>query len=429
MSSTEKHTSGSFALNVPKYFVYTALKGFGFAPFGAIWVIYLQQRRGLSLTEATLIDVAFFVAAALGEIPTGVVADAFGRKTSLMVGAALMGISALAWPFAPTVPLIMLAHVGLAIGNSFLSGAEEAFFYESLQATGRAAEYQRLTGRVQATMLGALALGSVTSGLLAGIDLIVPFMVAGMSILAMLGVVLTFKEAHAQQRSGEQVRRGYGEILRQSAGIMRDRPALRFPVLYLSIVPAASLIMETFFLQPQAVLLGVPIAGIGIIVMAMQITSMAGATASHRIATLFGEGRVLFTAPALIIASLVLLAALQTLPALLFIAAISFVTAALQPLLLSRIQGEVPDDIRATVLSMQSLTFTLFLAVSEPLLGVVADRSGLPAAYFAMSGGLGVLAVLLLRSVRPSSKAAQPPTLGATEQPAPSLAASSQHEL
>ena len=81
-----------------------------------------------------------------------------------------------------------------------------------------------------------------------------------------------------------------------------------------------------------------------------------------------------------IVVGLILLAALQMLPALLFIAIVGFVTAVLQLLLLSRIQQEVYNDIRATTFSMQSLMFTLLLTITAPILGHVADRSGLPSA-------------------------------------------------
>ena len=53
-------------------------------------MIYLQRERGMSLSQAALVDVTFFVAAALAEIPTGVVADRFGRKLSMTIGAALL---------------------------------------------------------------------------------------------------------------------------------------------------------------------------------------------------------------------------------------------------------------------------------------------------------------------------------------------------
>jgi MFS family permease len=84
---------GPVCIEHSRFFVYTAFKGFGFGLFTAIWVIYLQQRRGLTLTQATLIDVAFWIAATLGEVPTGIVADTFGRRTSLAAGAALLCLS------------------------------------------------------------------------------------------------------------------------------------------------------------------------------------------------------------------------------------------------------------------------------------------------------------------------------------------------
>jgi MFS family permease len=109
----------------------------------------------------------------------------------------------------------------------------------------------------------------------------------------------------------------------------------------------------------------------------------------------------LYVAPLLIVSSLILLAALQVFPVLFFVAVIGFVTAVLRPLVMSRIQSEVPDEIRATILSMQLLLFTIFVATSEPILGFIADQSGLPAAYFATAGSLGLLILLLFWKSRP----------------------------
>ena len=395
LSATQDLLHRQFAVNIPRYFVYTALKGFGFGLITAMWLIYLQQRRGLNLTQATFVDVAFWIAAVLGEVPTGIVADRFSRKASLIAGTALMSVSIFAWVFAPTVPLIILSYAGLAIGVTFLSGAEDAFFYESIQAAGRADHYPRLVGLAGATMLGATAIGSAASGLFASVDLILPFLISGLSLLATLGIVLTFKELQTGEKTDGQPRKSYKEILRQSFAMMRTRPWLRSPMLYLALVPMAALIMETFFLQPQSVALGVPIAGIGLLVMATQFTNMAGSTLADRIAASLGEGRVLSIIPGIIVISLILLAAFQVLLSLLFVALISFATAVLRPLVLNRIQNQVSDTIRATILSMQSLMGTLLLTISEPILGFMADRFGLPAAYVTLAGGLSLLVLLL----------------------------------
>lgn len=391
----KKRDRNQFAANIPRYFLYRALRGFSHGLMTAMWVIYLQQQYGLNLTQVALVDVAFWLAAAFGEVPTGVIADAFSRKASLAVGAALMGLSILGWTFAPTVLLITLSYVFLAIGATFLSGAEDALFYESVRITGRTDEYTRLAGRASAITLGAVALGNLASGLLATVNLRLPFFIASLSLLLALGIVLTFKEPRAEEQEGGQSQQGYGEILRQSLALMRARPTLSYPIIYLSLVPIAAVLMETVFLQPQAVLMGVPLAGIGVIVMAVQFTNIAGSTWAHRLKAGFGEGYVLYTAPVFIILSLILLAALQIVPALLFIGVIGFTTAVVRPLVLSRIQDEVPNDIRATILSMQSLLYTLFVAVVELTVGFIADQAGLPVAYLGLAGGLSLVILFL----------------------------------
>ncbi|MFL5807499.1 MAG: MFS transporter [Roseiflexaceae bacterium] len=401
MTKESETMKRNVASNIPRYFVYTALKGFGFGLFLAVWVIYLQQQRGLSLSQAALIDVTFFVAAALAELPTGIVADRFGRKTSMTAGATLMCAGLLGWTFAPTLPLIIIAYVAMGVGITFLSGAEDAFFYETLRESGRGDDYARLLGRVSATFPGALALGSVLSGFLAAINLILPFLVAGLVLLLALGVVLTFKEPQAEKGPRGQARTSLREVLRQSLALMRARPALRFSILYLAIVPLASFMIESVFVQPQALALGVPLAGIGIIIMAVQFTAMVGSAWSGRVTARFGEERVLYTAPMVICSSLLLLAALQVLPALLFIAVMGFLTAVVRPILVSRMQDELSDDVRATMLSMQSLTFTIVAAMSQPTLGAIADQWGLPAAYVALAGTLsGVMVFVFWKSRR-----------------------------
>ena len=177
--------------------------------------------------------------------------------------------------------------------------------------------------------------------------------------------------------------------------MLRARPTLRYPLLYLAIVPLASYILEIVFLQPQALALDVPLAGIGVIVMGAQLTAMLGSTWSDWVRARFGEGRVLYTAPLVICSSLIVLAALQVLPAMLLIGVMGFVTAVVRPILLSRIQDELSDDIRATMLSMQSLTFTLVVAMSQPSLGAIADHWGLPSAYVVLAASVSLLMVFL----------------------------------
>jgi len=398
--STEQLLSSRFASNIPKYFLYTALKSLGFGLFVAIWVIYLQQRRGLSLTQATIVDVTFLIVATFGEVPTGIVADTYGRKASMVIGSALMGISMLAWPIVPTVPLILIAYAGMALGFTFLSGAEEALFFESLKRMGRVHDYQRLAGQIGAVTLGMFAAGSAVSGLLATIDLIVPFLAGGICTFVMLFIVLTFKEPPSEELPDGQTRKSYRQVLRDALVVLRMRPALRYPMIYLGFVPLAATLLETFLVQPQAVLFGVPVAGIGFVVMAVQLTNILGSNWSQRISTRLGEKRIIYLSPLVIVASLILLAVLQVLPSLTLIAVIGFVTAVLRPLIMNLIHAEVTDDIRATALSMLSLISLLLMTVGELTVGYIADKAGLPFAYIVLAGGISVMSLILLWNSR-----------------------------
>lgn len=374
------------AANIPKYFLYIALKGFGFGLFVAVWVIYLQERRGLSLSQAALIDATFFVAAAFGEVPTGIVADTFGRKASLTMGAVLLGIGVVGWTFAPSVPLIMLAYVAMGVGITFQSGAEDALFYESIQRSGRESDYTRLVGWAGATFPGALALGSVVGGLLASVNLVYPYALSSFIMLLMLLTVIALKEPNGAEHTHQH--RTFKQILRESWAVMQTQPSVRYPMLYLAIVPMGSLMVEAVFLQPQAVKLGVPIAGIGFVVMAIQLVNMVGSSSVDTLKARLGEKNLLYLTPVVLITGLILLAALQILPALLLIAVMGFFTSTLRPLVLGQIQSQVADGVRATIISMQSFIFTAIGAVTQPSLGWVADKSGLPSAYLVLAGGL-----------------------------------------
>ena len=71
--------------------------------------------------------------------------------------------------------------------------------------------------------------------------------------------------------------------MQQATCILRERPSLRYAMFYMTFVPMTAMILETVFLQPQAIALGVPLAGIGVVVMAMRFANMAGSASSNAI--------------------------------------------------------------------------------------------------------------------------------------------------
>jgi hypothetical protein len=69
---------------------------------------------------------------------------------------------------------------------------------------------------------------------------------------------------------------------------------------------------------------------------------------------------------------------------------------------MNAIHHEVSDDVRATILSMQALMHTLVMALSVPVLGIIADNAGLPSVYLAIALGLSVYTLFLFGRSRTS---------------------------
>ena len=382
-----------YTANILKYYLFVGFHAASIWVIAAIWVIYLQEQRGLSLTQVTLIDAIFWITMALAEVPTGVVADRFGRKISLVIGSFLSTAGSLCYGLAPTVPWLILANIVWAIALTFISGANEALLYESLQIVGWEKEYARITGRAKAISLGMTAIGSIAGGLLAAIDLFMPFLAATVLGAMTLGIVFTLQEPEIEQKQAGQIHMRYPEIVRQATALMRDRRPLRYAVLYLTVIPFVSAVIRITFLQVQAVALGVPVAAVGVFVMAANGAGMLGSLVAYRAGNHFGIPRMIFSIPVLLLICLVMLVATQTILSLLLIVVLSLLTEIARPLVTNIIQQAVSSKVRATVLSMQSLLFTLFLAITEPALGFVADRFGLSAAY------LGLIIILSLFSL------------------------------
>src|SRR5258706_230548 len=76
-----------------------------------IWVIYLHEELGFSLTQITLLDVPFFLFVVFAEVPTGAVADRFGRRVSLMLSGAMVAVAVSVFGLATNYIVILISSI------------------------------------------------------------------------------------------------------------------------------------------------------------------------------------------------------------------------------------------------------------------------------------------------------------------------------
>jgi MFS family permease len=165
---------------VRTYLVISALFTLSASIIWGVNTLFLLD-AGLDIFEVFVANAAFTAGMVLFEIPTGVVADARGRRLSFLLSAFILALGTLGYVAAAAsgggLAAFVVASLVLGLGFCFYSGALEAWLVDALAATGYQGQMDRVFGRGAMVSGSAEILGSIGGGLLAGIDLAWPFLV------------------------------------------------------------------------------------------------------------------------------------------------------------------------------------------------------------------------------------------------------------
>jgi len=187
-TATTSATAGSPAQVVQSYLAISALFTLSASVIWGVNTLFLLD-AGLDIFEVFIANASFTAGMVLFEIPTGVVADASGRRRSFLLSALVLLAGTLAYVGIAAVDgglvLFVLASLALGLGFSFYSGAVEAWLVDALQATGYEGQLDRVFARGQMVSGAAMIVGSIGGGLLGSVDLAWPFLVRA----ALLGAV------------------------------------------------------------------------------------------------------------------------------------------------------------------------------------------------------------------------------------------------
>lgn len=349
-----------------RLYAITALSSLQFG--GACWAALLAA-RGFSLTQIGLAETVFHFASFLFEVPSGVMADVFGRRRCMIASQCMAAMAAAAMLFSSSMGDVCVGMALSALGYNFASGSREALAYESLKRCGWQADYERFVvndatlwriGAALATLCTGIALWMGPQAAY-GVDL----------ILALLGLgpALCLQEPENREVSaGGTIRRIYAAV-QESAVFLVHSPKVR-RLMFGNAAVGAVATMLLYLLQARLPALGMPSGWLGPVLFVLGLSSTLGlqltrftGQLSYRMLALLCGGGVLFGT---------LLAATPWLPVVL---AGGFLAGMLDDLMDVcsdvRLNEMVPSCQRATLVSVSSLVFSLVMLAIAPLLGAL----------------------------------------------------------
>ncbi|MEZ4630370.1 MAG: MFS transporter [Deinococcales bacterium] len=188
------------------YYLIRILSSFSFSLMAIASSVYRLQVVGLSPFELVLVGTVLELSYFLAEIPTGVVADVYSRKLSVIIGYILIGLGFIVEGLFPSLTAVLLAQVIWGVGATFLSGAESAWLADEVGESRLGPILLR--GHQLASLMGII--GILLAIPLGSYDLGFCFVLAGLlSILLGLSLIkfmpeTAFKRIPQEERSSFQ---------------------------------------------------------------------------------------------------------------------------------------------------------------------------------------------------------------------------------
>ena len=384
--------------------VYLVLTLFNTLATSFIWginTLFLLD-AGLSNAEAFLANAFFTIGQVLFEIPTGIVADIKGRRTSYILGTLTLAASTLlyfaAWMVHAPFWAWAISSILLGLGYTFFSGATEAWLVDAMAYSEYKGEMESVFAKGQAVSGIAMLAGSVAGGFIAQLsDLGVPYILRAAFLFVNFGVAVFFMRdwGFTPEKSvnlGADVRKLFATSIDEGL----KRPAVRWIMLG---APFASGVGFYVFyaMQPHLLaLFGDPtaysIAGLAAAIFALsQVAGSLTAPLARRLFKL--RTSALLVGETLSVGFLLLLGLANN-----FWLAIGIVVfwgllfSAITPIRQTYLNSLIPSKQRATVLSFDSLMGSAGGIVTQPILGRAADLWGY-AQSFMLSGVIQALAI------------------------------------
>ncbi len=335
---------------------------------GACWAALLAA-RGFSLTQIGWAEAVFHLTSLLFEVPSGVIADVFGRKRCMIASQCMSAMASVAMMGSGSIRGVCVAMALSALGYNFASGAREALAYESLKQYGQQGTYERFA--VNDTTIWRI--GTALSTLCAGAALwIGPRAAYGVDLtLALLGLwpAMQLQEPpKGKPESGSVILR-IRVAVKESVGFVVHSPRV-LRLMFGNALVGSVATMLLYLLQARLPVMEIPAGWLGPVLfllglsgtLGLQITRFTDKLRYRLVVVLCGTGVLIGT----------LLAATSWLPAVLVGGFLAGTLDDLMDVCINVILNEIiPSSRRATLVSVSSLVFSFVMLAIAPLLGAL----------------------------------------------------------
>lgn len=350
-----------------KYITYRTFTSLWF--IGAVWLYF--YRIFITDQQVGILDGAAFAIGLLAEVPSGALADKFGKDKIARLGQILAGSGLLIQAAGSSFMPFFVGQTIMMIGIAFLSGADEALFFQKLKFDRQSPQWRQLVTRGSQIGLIAALCATIAGGWLYAVNPRLPWVLNGLAFLAAAVVIWTVKDERAM-RVRQKFFTELNDYLRDiKTGFAQfGLPKLRIYVAF--ILTVQGLFYATGYGLLRLVLLDRfqfdPFWG-SVAIASSSLITVGVLAYMHKHANDLSEKRILVTIGCVSASSLLLSLADIGAWGYIVILALYVGEYVLHPFMSEILNNHAPDEQRATVLSVASFLKSLPYIFLAPLIG------------------------------------------------------------
>jgi len=336
---------------------------------GAAWVLLLVS-DGYSLIQVGFAETVFHIVSLMAEIPSGMFADVFGRKKSLILSCIMTMCSAVVRGFIPGFAAVCVSVGFSALSYNFISGSDSAIAYDSLLEEGQENRYDKYISNQ--TMIYRISNGLAT--LFAGAAVIMGnrnahILSIGISAVNLVCLLFLRENKVILKKSGDSLSKRIKDVYKGSWSFLKGNKKVAGLIFRNALVGGIDVLL-LFFLQAKLPMTGIPDWTLGPLLFIMSMGGILGALAARK-ANKTSLGKLFIVCISLALAGL-----LSEFTGVWYLMTLGgFVTAFADDLIQIRsdmaLNQMVPAEQRATLMSVNSFCFSCIMIVMSPLAGVI----------------------------------------------------------
>ncbi len=354
-------------------------------------VVLFYQDNGMGMQDIFLLKSIYSLSIVALEVPSGWMADVWGRKKTLIMGTMFGSAGFLIYSFSYGFFAFVAAEIVLGIGHSFVSGADSAMLYESLKADKKPLEYVKHEGRITSAGNFAEAIAGIAAGFLAAISLRYPFyfqfFIASMAIPAALTLKEPVIHFATHVHSVKKMTHDIGNALIKNMD-------LRISIL-LSAVTGSATLAFAWLVQPFFKEIGLPVEFFGIAWTLLNLSVGISSAFAFVVEGKLKKRQELLLIITCLSAGYFFSGLTLMSEGLIFLLLFYLVRGLATPIFKNYINIYSPDQMRATILSVRNMVIRVIFAVVGPILGWVIDNINLSTAFIA-AGILYLFSALII---------------------------------